>query len=113
MGIKHSFDELEFQEFFLFDETGIFTDSRVDKETVPEGLYQYELRDEMDGTVNELADSIVVNFFGTCFFKKRIEDFVPENKTEKDEINGKIRTSVNIDYDDYGFGEEISVSEFI
>lgn len=51
----------------LFGEPVLFTDLRIDRDTVPDGLYLYELRhkDEDWGDPCELARSIAVNYFGS------------------------------------------------
>ena len=44
-----------------------FTDMRIDKSTVPEGRYQYEVADddESQGNPARVRWGIMVNFFGT------------------------------------------------
>ncbi len=44
-----------------------FSDMRIDRSTVPEGRYQYEVADddESQGNPSRVKRSIMVNFFGT------------------------------------------------
>lgn len=44
-----------------------FSDMRIDRSTVPEGRYQYEVADddESQGDPSRVKRSIMVNFFGT------------------------------------------------
>ncbi len=44
-----------------------FSDMRIDKSTVPEGRYQYEVADddESQGDPVRVREGIMVNFFGT------------------------------------------------
>ena len=44
-----------------------FSDMRIDRSTVPEGRYQYEVADddESQGEPSRIKRSIMVNFFGT------------------------------------------------
>ena len=44
-----------------------FSGMRIDRSTVPEGLYQYEVADddESQGELSRVRKGIMVNFFGT------------------------------------------------
>ena len=46
---------------------GFFTNLRVNRETLPEGWYAYDLREDDDGDICELkcGDDVLVNFCGT------------------------------------------------
>ena len=56
-----SFDYVE-----LFDRPALFHNCRIDPDTVPEGIYRYEIRDDGDnGYACEIAEHITVNFMGT------------------------------------------------
>ncbi len=68
----------------LFGQPMLFTDVRCDRETLPKGMYMYEVRhdDEGYGEPCEIADWILVNHFGTVISNR------PVNLTEKDS-NGK------------------------
>ena len=44
---------------------GRFTDMRVDRNSIPKGLYAYDVRDECDGDPCEIRSFILVNHMGT------------------------------------------------
>lgn len=50
---------------------GIYVDERIDRESVPGGIYMYEVRDGgSDGIPAEIANSIAVDFLGTLLTKE-------------------------------------------
>ena len=58
---KEKFQEVEIKGHF-----GLFTDSRIDKNSIPEGLYCYELRHgDENAYLAALEQSVRVNYFGT------------------------------------------------
>lgn len=58
----------------LEKEEVLFTNSRVDRETIPKDLFCYDIRhgDEDAGEAHELARHVRVNFMGTVISKKEI-----------------------------------------
>ena len=64
-----------FEQVELFGKPVLFTELRIDRDTVPDGLYLYELRhaDEDWGEPCELARSITVNFFGSVLTSDPIQ----------------------------------------
>lgn len=64
-----------FEQVELFGSSVLFTDLRIDRGTVPDGLYLYELRhaDEDWGEPCELARGILVNFFGSVLTSDPIQ----------------------------------------
>ena len=63
-----------FEEVGLFGRTGYFTELRVDKETVPEGMYCYELRYGDDNRYPvSVEESVRVNYFGAVLFTEALE----------------------------------------
>ena len=53
--------------------TGEFTDLRVDRKTIPEGLYAYDLRDaDCSGDICQVQYIVWVNHFGTIITDKPI-----------------------------------------
>ncbi len=90
----------KFQEVELLGHRGIFTDLRVDQETVPVGVYCYELRhgddDSFPATVEQ---NVTVNYFGAVVMAEKLE-------LSKE---GHLMLS----YDDFGFtGEELTMLEY-
>lgn len=70
----------------LFGMTVLFTDDRIDRNTVPEGLFMYEIRhsDEDWGQPVSIEDCVTVNFFGTVIFPVEIpvNDYIPLSESE-------------------------------
>ena len=60
-------NEIPYEEATLFGQPVLFTDYRIDRTTVPPQLNLYELRheDENSGRPCELAQGILVNFYGS------------------------------------------------
>lgn len=62
------------EEVELLGRTGYFTEMRVDKETVPEGMYCYELRHgDDDGFPVSVEEHVRVNYFGTVILMEALE----------------------------------------
>lgn len=67
--LKEALEEVE-----LLGRTGYFTKLRVDKETVPEKMYCYELRHgDDDGFPVSVEESVRVNYFGAVLFAEALE----------------------------------------
>lgn len=64
----------DFEEITVFNKTALFTNIRIDKATVPKGLYMYEVRhnDDWSDPV-QIGKSIVVNHFGTILTREPIK----------------------------------------
>lgn len=56
-----------FEEVTVLDKPMLFTCLRIDRSTVPKGLYMYEVRhdDDMRGDPVQIANWIMVNHWGT------------------------------------------------
>lgn len=67
-------NELSYETMEMLGQTVLFTDMRVDRTTIPEGLHAYSLRhdDECQGDICEIAPSIMVNFWGTILCRDEI-----------------------------------------
>ena len=67
-------NEEEFENITLFDTPMLFTSSRCDRKTLPQGMYMYEIRHDYDGQVYpcEDADWIIVNHWGTVISNRPI-----------------------------------------
>lgn len=70
----------KFEVATLFDKKVLFCCGRIDKSTVPEGLYVYSVRhdDDMQGDPVQLANWILVNHWGDIISKEPFE--LEENK---------------------------------
>ena len=62
----------EYESFFILGQDALFTNARLDRTTIPEGLYAYDLRDACDGNISELKDFVLVNHWGTVLVKEPI-----------------------------------------
>lgn len=72
---RHDANRLTYDEVTIFGVPALFTDLRVDRSTVPDGVYRYEVRysDEYGGEPVELARGIMVDFFGTVLTREPIQ----------------------------------------
>lgn len=72
---RHNAKELEWEKVEVFGVEGLFVDLRVDKTTVPDGYFMYEVRhcDEDWCEPAEISTWIMVNFFGTLLLKDSLE----------------------------------------
>ena len=89
-------------EMELFGRKVLFTDLRVDENTVPENLYCYCIRhrDDDDNYPAALEEKVVVNYYGAVI------------TTEPFEFG--LSDYLEIDEDDYGFtGVEMFLDEFL
>ena len=88
----------------------LFTNGRLDRTTVPEGLLCYDIRESngFSGEPVTLEPHVMVNHWGTVISKERFE---PR------EVGGKIFTTaegIDMDEGDYNYlGETLSVSEYL
>lgn len=87
------------EEVELLGRTGYFTELRVDKETVPEGMHCYELRHgDDDGFPASVEESVRVNYFGAVLFTEALE--LGEEK------------ALQIGYEDFTFtGEQMYLAQ--
>ena len=62
---------LSYDGFELFGKEVLFTQARVDRDTLPKGIYAYDLRHgDDDGVPCMLEKRVVVNHFGTVLTNK-------------------------------------------
>lgn len=78
----------------------LFTELRVDRATVPEGMYCYDLRQTDDNKFpTALEESILVNYFGTILLRDKLEL-----------ENGHL----SVGYEDFSYtGEKMKIGEFL
>ena len=92
--------EADYERFEIFGKDALFTSLRIDRKTLPEGLYAYDLRDcdDCTGDPSELKNYVMVNHWGTVIVKEPIEG--AEN-------------GVLMDRNDYNYlGERMTLEEF-
>ena len=65
--MKYHMNSLEFERVEVFGKPALFTDLRVDRESVPSGYYVYDVRgsDYDCGKLNTLERRVLVNHAGT------------------------------------------------
>ena len=87
------------EEVELLGRTGYFTELRVDKETVPEGMHCYELRHgDDDGFPVSVEESVRVNYFGAVLLAEELE------------LGGE--KALQFGYEDFGYtGEQMYLSQ--
>jgi len=88
---RYSAMEESFEEIELFGKPALFTPVRIDRDTVPKGLYLYEVRhdDESQGDPVQIGKGILVNHFGTVITREKL-------RLDKDGF-------LNIEPDDFNF----------
>ena len=89
-----------FEHIELFDAPAMFTNARVDRSTVPDGLFCYDVRgsDVDPGDLCVIENNVLVNHSGTII---GIEDYMLEKGQAK-----YIATHINF------LGDEITLDEF-
>lgn len=68
---------LPYEKVYVFGKEMYFTDWRIDRETVPEGLFVYEVRHMEDNMFEPavISEYIWVNYFGTLISKEPISNW--------------------------------------
>ena len=72
--MRYNANEVPWEVVTVLGKTMLFFDRRISRETVPEGLHMYEVRHADDdwGDPCEIAEGILVNFFGTLLSKEEL-----------------------------------------
>ena len=92
--------EADYESFEIFGKDALFTSLRIDRKTLPEGLYAYDLRDcdDCTGDPSELKNYVMVNHWGTVVVREPIDG--AEN-------------GVLMDRNDYNYlGDRMTLEEF-
>lgn len=95
---QYNASEQSYQEGTIMGRPALFTERRIDRSTVPEGVYRYELRhsDEDWGEPIEISRSIAVNFYGTVLtrelFQLPVEGWLPMEPDSLSFQDGGCRT---------------------
>ena len=99
----------KYEAVIIFNKPMLFTNLRIDKADLPEGMYRYDIRDGgMDGNMCEFKDYVAVNHWGTVLSRDAVEPRIIDGK-EMTSKEGIIMTD-----DDYNYtGEEFTVDEFV
>lgn len=87
-----------YEEVLVFGQPALFTSLRIDRDTLPEGIFLYELRygDEDWSDPCQLARSILVNHYGTILtrepIQRPVEGWLPINQGDFKFSDGGCRT---------------------
>ena len=93
-------NETGYERFEILGRDALFTSLRIDRKSLPEGLYAYDLRDcdDCSGDPCEVKSFVLVNHWGTVIVKEPIEG--------ADE-------GIVLDDEDYNYlGEDMTLDEF-
>ena len=93
-------NEADFERFEILGQDALFTNLRIARNSLPEGLHAYDLRDcdDFSGEACELNSHIIVNHWGTVIVKEPIEG---------------ADDGIVLEEDDYNYlGEEMTLEEF-
>lgn len=74
--MRYRADSEVFYVIRVFGQEALFSCGRIERGSVPKGLYQYEVRhdDCCQGIPCEVAKGIMVNFWGTLLTREAIEE---------------------------------------
>jgi hypothetical protein len=63
-----------FEEVTFFDNPALFSNNRIDRYTIPDGYYMYEIRhdDNCQGDAVQIGRSIIVNHWGSLIVRDEI-----------------------------------------
>ncbi len=72
--MRYSANEAPWEAVTVLGKTMLFSECRVDRATVPDELYMYEVRHADDdwGDPCQIAEGILVNFFGTLLSREKL-----------------------------------------
>ena len=101
--MRYDAKQVIFDEAYLKEEEVLFTDLRVDRTTIPEGFWIFELRhaDDNWGEVCEVCERVLVNFFGTVIAKRDI-------------LEGQKEKYLPLEEGDFFFGDDcLTLDEWI
>ncbi len=73
--MRYNAMEEHFEEVTLLGKPALFTGIRIQRDTVPKGYYQYEIRHDDDGRGDavQVARGILVNHWGTVITRDEIK----------------------------------------
>lgn len=72
--MRYNANEVQWETVAVLGKIMLFSDCRVDRKTVPDGMYMYEVRHADDdwGDPCEIAEGVLVNFFGTLLSREKL-----------------------------------------
>ena len=93
----------DYQSMELLGVKGLFTNLRVDRESLPEGFYKYSLRSGDDGWFSSVENNVPVNHMGDFICKQELD---LNNQDEYETFDDYGFTDDEVDLDAF-FGEDI------
>ena len=101
---RYNAGDEHFSEIMVLRKPALFHNMRIDRDSVPKGLYLYEVRQDDDGFGDpvQIAKGIMVNHFGSILTREPIK--LPPN--------GYLDIDPQKDWD-YSGGESLTVKEFM
>lgn len=92
-------DTSDYQFMEVLDTKGVFTNLRIDRNSLPEGFYKYSMRSGEEEFICEISNEVMVNHAGD-FITKTPMDLGPDGRK-------------SLSPDDWGFtDEELDFEEF-
>lgn len=75
MSNRHNANEEKFEKVIVLGIPMLFSDNKIDRDTVPNNLFMYEVRHDDDsiGIPVQICDWVAVNHYGTLISKRPIE----------------------------------------
>lgn len=107
---KEQFLNESFELVTIFNKPVLFTNLRIPRELIPDGMYCYDIRhdDECRGDMVELKDFVMVNHWGTVISDK------PFEPREYDGRWFSTKEGLYIEEEDYNYlGENCSLKDYI
>lgn len=79
---RHNANDIVWGKIEIFGKECLFSDLRIDRKTIPEGWFMYEVRHDDEDWSNpvEIGLGILVNFFGTIITKEELK-LIPSTVT--------------------------------
>lgn len=73
-GYRFDAAEIDFEEVTVFDIPMLYVECRIDRASIPKGMYMYEVRHTSDDWSEpcQIANAIVVNFAGTLISNRPV-----------------------------------------
>lgn len=64
--------KIEYESFYIFEHDALYTDKRIDKDTIPKGMYAYDIRRDDTGEPCMLEHSVHAHFYGSIILNRPI-----------------------------------------
>ena len=93
----------DYQSMELLGVNGLFTNFRVDRQSLPEGFYKYSLREGVDDSFSSVKDDVSVNHMGDFICKQELD---LNGQDECDLFGDYDFTNKEVDLDEF-FGDDI------